>query len=187
MDSRACASLMIREIRQGWMSGSRRTALLWPPDADAPSCRTTRSHDAANPPRKSPVACVSFEFMAGCRRWPFGIRVAYALCLTVGASTHVLTLLRRGWGWNYGGMPPVSVVFWTSLTFLDPLAVVLLFLRPRPGVSLTLAIMVTDAADNAWIIATYGGAAWAVAAQAPFLAFVLATMRLAWGTAIRKG
>jgi hypothetical protein len=91
-------------------------------------------------------------------RWSFGIRVAYALCLTVGASTHVLTLLRRRWGWNYGGMmPPVSVVFWTSLTFLDPLAVVLLFLRPRPGVSLTLAITVTDAADNAWIIATYGG------------------------------
>jgi len=62
--------------------------------------------------------------------------------LLAGMSTHAATILQHGLFWNYGGgVPRFTRVFWTSLTFLDPLAAILLFLYPRIGVVATFAII----------------------------------------------
>lgn len=103
-------------------------------------------------------------------------RTVWALCLAIGTCTHVAALI---YGWS-DRVPIASVVFWNSLTVLDPLAAVLLFLRPRIGVALTLAIMVSDVGHNVWAIAAFGAMVWPVVAQALFLIFVLATARLIW-------
>ncbi|WP_293901188.1 hypothetical protein [Phenylobacterium sp.] len=102
--------------------------------------------------------------------------MVWALCLAIGTCTHVATLI---YGWN-DRVPLASVIFWNSLTVLDPLAAVLLFLRPRLGVVLTLAIMVSDVGHNIWAIAAFDAMVWPVAAQALFLIFVLATAPLIW-------
>jgi hypothetical protein len=89
--------------------------------------------------------------------------------------------LTHGLFGDYGGVPLVPSVFWTSLTFLDPLAVLLLFVRPRPGVALTVAIIVTDVIHNTWLNQYLGvrpGVEYA--AQVAFLVFVLATAKTAW-------
>jgi hypothetical protein len=103
-------------------------------------------------------------------------RLIWALCLAVGTCTHVASLI---YGWN-DRVPAPSAVFWNALTVLDPLAAVLLFLRPRMGVALTLAIMLSDVAHNVWAIGAFGAIAWPVVVQAAFLVFVLATARLIW-------
>jgi hypothetical protein len=41
-----------------------------------------------------------------------------------------------------------STVFWDSLTFLDPLAAILLFIKPKAGIYLTLAIIIVDVLHN---------------------------------------
>jgi hypothetical protein len=103
-------------------------------------------------------------------------RLVWAFCLAVGTCTHVASLI---YGWN-ARVPLPSAIFWNALTVLDPLAAALLFLRPRAGVALTLAIMVSDVAHNVWAVGAFGAMAWPVVAQAVFLVFVLATARLIW-------
>jgi hypothetical protein len=103
-------------------------------------------------------------------------RMVWALCLAIGTCTHIAALI---YGWN-DRVPFASLIFWNSLTVLDPLAAALLFLRPRIGVVLTLAIMVSDVGHNIWAIAAFEAMVWPVAAQALFLIFVLATARLIW-------
>jgi hypothetical protein len=102
--------------------------------------------------------------------------MVWALCLAIGTCTHIAALI---YGWN-DRVPFASLIFWNSLTVLDPLAAALLFLRPRIGVVLTLAIMVSDVGHNIWAIAAFEAMVWPVAAQALFLIFVLATARLIW-------
>jgi hypothetical protein len=103
-------------------------------------------------------------------------RLVWALCLTIGTCTHVAALI---YGWN-DRVPLPSLIFWDSLTVLDPLAAILLFLRPRIGVALTLAIMVSDVVHTIWAIAAFAAMVWPVVAEALFLIFVLATAHLIW-------
>jgi len=103
-------------------------------------------------------------------------RMVWALCLAIGTCTHVAALV---YGWN-GHVPFGSRIFWNSLTVLDPLAAAALFLRPRIGVILTLAIMVADVGHNIWAIGAFEAMVWPVVLQALFLIFVLATAHLIW-------
>jgi hypothetical protein len=114
------------------------------------------------------------------------IRVVYGLCLFGATAVHALTIIRHGLFWDYGGVVWPSAVYWTSLTLLDPLAALLLFFRPRLGVILTAAIIVTDVAHNLWFVlhkGEFGGRRlWLIAnspflAQVAFLIFVAATIR----------
>jgi hypothetical protein len=75
------------------------------------------------------------------------------------------------------------------LTFLDPLAAVLLFVRPRWGIALTVAIIVSDVAHNLWFMSAHPLSKSFVAdvassgfmlSQIAFLLFVAATAPLAW-------
>jgi hypothetical protein len=113
------------------------------------------------------------------------IRLLYVLCLTGAAWNHARDVIAHGLHWDHGGVPAFVSSFWTALTFVDPLAVVLLLLAPRPGLALTVAIIVADVAVNGWVGITYGFDAPAFAAQALFLVFVLATVRIAWRRASR--
>lgn len=108
------------------------------------------------------------------------VRLVYVLCLAAGAYTHASILIRHGWRWDYGGKPIGTVLFWSALTILDPLAAVLLFLKPRSGTVLLTVLMLCDVVHNTWIIHVYGGIAWMVIDQWIFLAFVLATVRIIW-------
>ena len=79
--------------------------------------------------------------------WPVRVVLAiYSVCFLVGTYTHAAGLIQRG----FLSFPvPVAVgVFWDSLTLLDPLAAGLVWLRPRLGVPLAVAIMVVDISVN---------------------------------------
>jgi hypothetical protein len=113
-------------------------------------------------------------------RLALAIRIVYMLCLTAATYNHALIVIHHGWGWNYGGMPIGTAVFWTSLTLLDPFVATLLIWKPRPAVILLVILIVSDVAHNTWVILNYGGEVWMVAAQWIFLAFVLTTIVFVW-------
>jgi hypothetical protein len=89
-------------------------------------------------------------------------------------------LFEHGLWWNYGGIHPFYATFWTSLTFFDSLAVLLLLTRPRVGLVLTTLIIVSDVVINASVGLTYGIDLASFGAQFVFMVFVLGTVRLAW-------
>jgi hypothetical protein len=108
------------------------------------------------------------------------IRTLYAVCLLGATFNHASMLWQHEFFWDYGGVPPATQAFWTSLTFLDPTAVVLLFLWPTAGAWLTLAIIITDVAHNTWLGLAHGLTPnWMYYSQVAFLAFVLLTIGMA--------
>ncbi len=72
---------------------------------------------------------------------------------------HARIVAAHGLLWDYGGVPVASAIFWTSLTLLDPLAVLLLIAKPNVGVLATGAIIVADVVHNLWITARNAGPA----------------------------
>jgi len=89
-------------------------------------------------------------------------------------------LFDHGLWWNYGGIHPFYAAFWTSLTFFDALAVLLLLARPRAGLLLTALIIVCDVLVNASAGIIYGFDLPSFAAQCIFMVFVLGTVGRAW-------
>lgn len=115
------------------------------------------------------------------------IRLIYALCLTGATINHVRAVAARGWLPEQ--LPVATALYWSSLTFLDPLAVILLCVRPRAGVGLTVAIIVSDVAHNLWFTATHPlrtsfiqdiASSAFLMSQIAFLIFVGFTAPLAW-------
>jgi len=119
----------------------------------------------------------------------FALRVAYALCLLGATFNHATTIIAHGLFWDYGGLPWPSAAFWTTLTFADPTAALLLFLLPRLGLITTAVIIASDVVHNCWITLYEGarhgfphqiGAYTMLIEQIVFLLFVAATIRVAW-------
>lgn len=108
------------------------------------------------------------------------IRIAYAICLASATFNHARIVLTHGLTYDYGGLPLSICFFWTALTFIDPLAAVLLMIRPLFGLALTAAIIVSDVVINSWVGLTYGFDIPSFFAQALFLVFVMCTVRIAW-------
>lgn len=108
------------------------------------------------------------------------IRLIYAICLVGASFNHAKIVVTYGIDWNYGGLPVFVCVFWTALTFIDPLAVVLLLTNPRLGLSLAAAIIVCDVVINSWVGMTYGFDIASYFAQVLFLVFVMSTVGIAW-------
>lgn len=106
------------------------------------------------------------------------LRIIYAMCLLGATCTHVAILWQHGVLWDYGGAHLFTRIYWTSLTFLDPLAALLLFVRPHVGVILTVAIIMSDVLHNALV----GGVLlnWMFVSQVAFLLFVASTVYIAW-------
>ena len=114
------------------------------------------------------------------------LRTIYALCLLGAASTHVWTVATHGLFYDYGGVSTFTQIYWTSLTALDPLAAVLLFVKPRAGVVLTMTIIVSDVVHNTWLMSRNANANWSnwmYVLQVIFLIFVLLTISRAWQVA----
>jgi hypothetical protein len=110
-------------------------------------------------------------------------RIIYVLCLAAGAYSHASILVRHGGRWDYGGKPISTVLFWSALTVLDPLVAVLLFVRPRVGITSLMLLMLIDVIHNTWVIHVFGGIVWMVADQWLFLIFVFATAGTFWSAA----
>jgi hypothetical protein len=116
--------------------------------------------------------------------WPVRLLFAvYSLCFLGASFNHTRDLWEGGF-LPYRNDPLPFNVYWTSLTLLDTLAVVLLWTVPRAGLVLAGLIMVSDVAINS--IATYYLDQRdlfdnvTVPAQALFCLFVLATAPWAW-------
>lgn len=131
---------------------------------------------------------LSRKACVGRRRRGLLVRTAYAACLLGATFNHAGVVARHGLFWDYGGVPAASAVFWTSLTALDPMTAILLFVWPNAGVAATGAIIVTDVIHNTWITAQYApphrafGAMMAdpfMVSQIAFMLFVMATMPIA--------
>jgi hypothetical protein len=101
---------------------------------------------------------MSFIFRALAVKWrqyPRAVKIlfaVYALCFLFATYNHVIDL-RHGGFLPYPYAPLPFNIYWTSLTLLDPLAALLLFLLPYHGMVLAVLIMVSDIAVN--LYATY--------------------------------
>lgn len=114
------------------------------------------------------------------RRRSFYLRVIYALCLSGAASTHLQVALAHGLGWDYGGVAPLTRLYWSSLLFIDPLSALLLLVMPRAGLILCVAVIVTDVAHNSWFALHQPIRMELYLSQLVFLLFVAFTARTAW-------
>jgi len=114
------------------------------------------------------------------RNSSFLIRLIYAICLAGASFNHARIVAAHGLDWDYGGLPMFVCVFWTALTFVDALAVILLMTKPILGLGLTTAIIVCDVLINAWVGMRYGFDVPSFVAQALFLLFVMSTVGTAW-------
>ena len=87
------------------------------------------------------------------------IRLLFALCLLAATFNHLRAAFEHGLLWDYGygaATPLASRAFWGSLTLFDPLAALLLLVRPRWGLLLTLAIILLDVLHNSLYVAAHG-------------------------------
>ncbi len=128
------------------------------------------------------------------------VRSIYATCLALATITHVL--LDARYGVFLTGLQPLGYRigvrwYWASLTFLDPAAAILLFVRPRARLVLCAVIIATNVLNNSWVAyhrSEFGplvldngqtvyhrsGADINLVLGAAFLIFVFATIRYAW-------
>ncbi|HEX7911052.1 MAG TPA: hypothetical protein VF534_23590 [Paraburkholderia sp.] len=119
-------------------------------------------------------------------RRSFYLRVIYALCFCGATWTHLQAALAHGLGWDYGGVAPLTRIFWTALLFIDPLAVLLLLVVPRVGLMVCVAVIVTDVAHNSWFALHNPIRMDLYLAQIAFLLFVACTVRAAWRGAVAR-
>lgn len=117
----------------------------------------------------------------------FLIRFIYAICLGAASFNHARIVAVHGLNWDYSGLPTFVGVFWTALTFVDALAVILLMAKPRLGVVLTVVIIVCDVVINSWVAMNYGIDIASWLAQVVFLLFVVSTVGIAWRPGLLPG
>ncbi len=107
------------------------------------------------------------------------IRAFFALCLLAATFNHARAIAAHGllWDYGYGGDALLaSQIFWSLLTLLDPLAALLLFVRPRAGLALTVAIIVVDVVHNGYYVARHGQ--WLATFYVSQVAFCIAVLAL---------
>lgn len=117
-------------------------------------------------------------------RVSLSIRLLFTLCLLAATFNHLRAAVDHGLLWDYGygaDTPLASRAFWGSLSFFDPLAALLLWVRPRWGLILTLAIIVLDVVHNSFYVAAHDQ--WLATfylSQVGFGLAVLVLLPLAW-------
>src|SRR5712691_4219596 len=78
---------------------------------------------------------------------PRSVLILFAVCLLGACAVHVIDLWQHGW-LPYHFAPLPLNAYWTSLTFFDAFAALLLLRQPRIGLALTLLIIGSDVALN---------------------------------------
>ena len=104
---------------------------------------------------------------------PATFKIIWCIGFLVGTVTHSLDLYHGGW-LPYDFRPLPWNVYWTSLTFLDPLAAFLIWWRERWGVVLGVGIMISNVLINGYtaFIAGYEEFYFGLAFQSAFAVFV---------------
>lgn len=104
----------------------------------------------------------------------------WAVGFLVGTITHTIDLMAGGLN-AYAGFPEPVRWFWVSLTLIDPLVLVLLFLRSRAVMPVAVLVMVADLAVNWSVFFTVGGlTVFGVVMQSLFGMFVFLTSTHVW-------
>lgn len=100
-------------------------------------------------------------------------KIIWTAGFIVGTVTHLLDLYYGGW-LPYDFRPLPWNVYWTSLTFLDPLAAVLIWIKERWGVVLGMLIMASNVLVNGYtaFVAGYEEFYFGLGFQSAFAAFV---------------
>ncbi|MEO0499933.1 MAG: hypothetical protein AAF205_05155 [Pseudomonadota bacterium] len=117
------------------------------------------------------------------------IRLILSVGFAIGTAFHIVDVATHGW-LPYRAAPPAINAFWTSLTLFDPLAILLLWWRPRYGLILAHVIMIADVLINAyasiaiWHIPLVENGA--LLAQFLFLVFLAVTARFVWRRSVRS-
>jgi hypothetical protein len=78
------------------------------------------------------------------------VRLIFAIYIfgfAYGTRNHIVDILADGW-LGYDFVPLPINLYWTLLTFFDPLTIFLLLTFPKAGIILSLLIMTTDIAIN---------------------------------------
>ena len=87
----------------------------------------------------------------GNRPIPAIVKVLWSLGFAAGTITHALDIATFGW-LPYEFMPLGFNIYWTSLVLFDPLAAMLIWIRPAWALRLGCLIMASDIAVNAWTV-----------------------------------
>ena len=113
-------------------------------------------------------------------RW---LCLTYAICLVGAGLNHAFDIWQGGW-LPYDSAPGAMNGYWTALAVLDPLAAVLLLIRPRAGLVLTAAIIASDVVVNSYGRYGLGYSGWyyevSLHMQTLFLGFVVGSLPFAW-------
>jgi len=112
------------------------------------------------------------------------IFIIYIIGFSYGTKNHIADIMRDGlFGYDYVPLP--INIYWTLLTVLDPLAIILLIFLPFHGMALSVFIMASDIAVNLSVTLYFyfqtgvfsDGLLWA---QAAFGFFVFVSVPIAW-------
>lgn len=110
-----------------------------------------------------------------------GILIAYVLAFIGAAYNHVMDILHYGWLYRnkQSGAPFLCNVYWTSLTLLDPLSIIVLLLNIRAGLVLFYLVMISDVLINFTVTVALDGFPallnFFMISQFSFLVFLLLT------------
>lgn len=89
------------------------------------------------------------------KAYPWAVRILlgiYSVGFLIGTHTHVKGIVAQGF---LAQKAPLGFnLYWDSLTFFDPLTVLLLWTKPKLGISLAVGIMLTDIPVNAYTYAS---------------------------------
>jgi hypothetical protein len=110
----------------------------------------------------------------------------YAVCFLAGFSTHTMDIVRGGW-LPYRIVPLGINVFWSLLTMLDLLTVLLLFGNRKLGLMLAAGIMVVDVVVNSYVMYCLDlpFQFWPLQLQTLFCGFVLGSLPILWPATAR--
>jgi len=108
----------------------------------------------------------------------------WVCALVVGTVCHVLDIVQGGW-LPYRRYALGLNLFWTALTFADPLAVLLLIYRRRAGVYVALFIISIDVAVNSAVgvgefVKSGHFTFWGLYTQVPVGVFMWTTAPMLW-------
>ena len=136
--------------------------------------------------RENEIAMRVNQFIKENRWFDSAILIVFILAFTGATYNHVMEIVRGGL-FPYAkwfGAPKSLNLYWTSLTLLDPFAILTLIFNIRAGYVLALCIMITDvpinlyANVNYWLLPLYKN--YPLLKQVFFLIFLLFTVRRVW-------
>lgn len=112
------------------------------------------------------------------------IFAVYIFGFTYGTRNHIVDILADGW-LGYDFVPLPINLYWTLLTFFDPLAILLLLSLPLAGILLSILIMASDIAINTGVTVYFYSQTGILSLdrlplQIAFGIFVFLTSPLAW-------